>query len=319
MTYLSVFMDIEDPINPLADNAALEIANLFSEAGIKGSFCITGEKCRSLLARKRNDVIEALLPHCLGLHTNTHSVHPTTMELLSDVEYMEGCDLLFASESPGYESFVEAFGQTPTFWGGAGNTWSPEVTLALAMLRIPAYAYALTTVPDSQIHRFNGIVALPQTFNISEEDWASGSPKIQDTLDIVLKSRQPWIGIFVGHPTKFRHSQFWDMPYMGGQNPKTPVPCQPVSQETYSRSLENLKGFLGQLKTKKTKIIGIDDLLQDGLPFRSPTEDEKEYFAQATADMIRKAIKWPINRPGLDPELIIEKTLRLTPTLEILD
>jgi hypothetical protein len=319
MTYLSVFMDIEDPINPLADNAALDIANLFAEVGIKGSFCITGEKCRVLLARKRKDVIQALLPHCLGLHTNTHSVHPTTMELLSDVDYSEGCELAFAAESPGYESFIAAFGQTPTFWGGAGNTWSPEITLALAMLRIPAYAYALTSVPDDQIHRYNGIVALPQTYSISEEDWATGSSKIQSILDNVLKSRQPWIGIFVGHPSKFRHNRFWDTPYMGGRTPKFPEVSQPVSQETYTQSLENLKDFLTKLKTKKTKIIGIDDLLQDGLAFRSPTEDEREFFLDKTTENIRKAIKWPIHRPGLDPELIIEKALRLAPTLEILD
>src|SRR5258708_770577 len=147
MTTVSVFMDVEDPINPLADDAALDLALLFTEIGVRGSFCLTGEKCRTILARGRTDVIEAFRPHCLGLHTNTHSYHPTTMELLADAAFDEGCLFALAAESMGYRSFVEAFKRKPAFWGGAGNTWSPEITEALKRLGIPAYSYALTELP----------------------------------------------------------------------------------------------------------------------------------------------------------------------------
>src|SRR5947207_1348915 len=138
MPPVSVFMDVEDPFNPLADPAALDIAQLFSNLSVKGSFCVTGEKCRSLMARNRTDIIDAYKSHCLGLHTNTHSQHPTTMELLSDVTYEDGCRLAHESEKPGFDSFTEAFGRVPSFWGGAGNTWSPEITFALSELGIPA-------------------------------------------------------------------------------------------------------------------------------------------------------------------------------------
>src|SRR5688500_8544735 len=108
-------MDVEDPINALADDAALDFAQLFTELGIRGSFCITGEKCRKLVERGRQDVIETFLPHCLGLHTDTHSYHPTTMELLADLDYDEGCKAAFEAESKGFEAFRAAFGRTPSF------------------------------------------------------------------------------------------------------------------------------------------------------------------------------------------------------------
>ena len=91
MPLVSVFMDVEDPINDFADDAALDVASLFTKVGVRGSFCLTGQKCRKLLERQRLDVLEAFSCHCLGLHTDTHSLHPTTMELLERVPYEDGC------------------------------------------------------------------------------------------------------------------------------------------------------------------------------------------------------------------------------------
>jgi hypothetical protein len=164
-------MDVEDPINPLADDAALDFARLFTDLGIKGSFCLTGEKCRTLLARCRSDVLRAFAPHSLGLHTNTHSFHPTTMELLADLPYEEGCEAAYNAEQPGLEAFQQAFDRTPAFWGGAGNTWSPEITDTLKRLAIPAYAYALTELPNNAVHRYNGVLAMPQSISVSPHSW----------------------------------------------------------------------------------------------------------------------------------------------------
>jgi hypothetical protein len=205
---VSVFMDVEDPINPLADDAALDIARLFMEAGVRGSFCLTGDKCRSLLERGRRDVLEAYQPHCLGLHTNGHSRHPTTMELLADVGYEEGCRLAYEDQRQGFEAFQAAFERTPAFWGGAGNTWSAEITEAIRRLGIGAYSYALTTVGHDKVHRFNGAFALPQAIAISEDTWADDAlafAAVDKALDRVANDTNPWLGIFVGHPTRLRH------------------------------------------------------------------------------------------------------------------
>lgn len=319
-------MDVEDPINPLADDAALDLALLFSEAGVRGSFCLTGEKCRTLVARDRTDVIEAFRPHCLGLHTNTHSFHPTTMELLADLSFEEGCAAAYATESRGRDAFVRAFGREPVFWGGAGNTWGPEITDALKRLAIPAYSYALTELPQGAVHRFNGVFALPQHLSISETDWADDARAEAQSIRILaeVKARMApgirhparWLGIFVGHPTKLRYREFWDSPYAAGRMPPAPEYAEPLPVETFERSKANLRRFLSQLQTQ-AKIIGVDNALALPWSFRAPDPDERDYFETHTSGNLRSATGWPIHRPGLSAELIVEKTMALSDALEV--
>lgn len=313
MKNVSVFMDVEDPINPLADDAALDLALLFTEAGVRGSFCLTGEKCRTLLSRGRTDVIDAYRPHCLGLHTDTHSYHPTTMELLAECDFATGCELAYETEKKGFEAFVAAFGRTPAFWGGAGNTWSPEITDALKRLSIPAYSYALTRLPNHAVHRFNGVVALPQALSISEDDWADDERALAKS-ERVLQSLGPWTGLFVGHPTRLRYTEFWDKPYALGRTPATPEFVDAVPAEVYERSKGNLFSFLKRLKNE-SEIVGVDEC--PAFQFEKPTEEDLEFFRRETAQTLHDATRWPIHRPDLDASRIVAKTLALAETLEI--
>jgi hypothetical protein len=319
MKLVSVFMDVEDPVNELADDAAMDLAHLFTEEGIRGSFCLTGEKCRTLAARGRTDVIHAFKPHSLGLHTNTHSVHPTTMELLADCSFQQGCELAFASESQGAQAFEQAFGHKPHFWGGAGNTWSPEITDAMKRLAIPAYVYSLTSMPGQAVHRFNGVVALPQSVSISESDWPDDDRAARRTaaaFQEIQTVRAPWVGLFVGHPTKLRYTKFWDWPYMDGRQPELVATTEPVPAEDYHRALRNLRAFLVELK-KEVNIVGVDTALQRPWKFRKPSPTEAEVFRVQSAAEVRSAKGWPIHRPDLDVGGIVAKTLDLADTAEI--
>jgi hypothetical protein len=319
MKTVSVFMDVEDPINPLADDAASDFAGLFTEAGVRGSFCITGEKCRSLLARGRADIVDSFRGHCLGLHTDTHSQHPTTMELLETLPFEAGCLAALGAETKGFEAFLTAFGRSPSFWGGAGNTWSPEITSALQELGIPAYAYALTQLPDHGVHKFNGVIALPQALSVSEDDWADDdrAARAADTILRRLKEiDQPWIGIFVGHPTRFRYKEFWDKPYAYGRMPAEPEFVEPLPQEAYNRGRANLGAFLRQLK-RAAKIVGVDEAVALPWSFRPPSDAEIAYFKENTSRTIRGAAAWPIHRPDLNTNYIAEKTMSLADTVTV--
>jgi len=312
-------MDVEDPINPDADDAALHVAHVFTEAGVRGSFCLTGEKIRTLTARGRQDVLNAYEPHCLGLHTDTHSFHPTTMELLADLEYAEGCKAAFESQQPAEIAFNKAFGRKPAFWGGAGNTWSPEISDTLKRLDIPAYSYALTEFPNHAVHRFNGVLALPQATAISESEWADDE-KASAAMDRVLtfldNAVAPWIGLFIGHPTRLRHVDYWDTPYFAGRTPPSPEYTQPLPVETYRRSLKNLGSFLQRLQ-QTHRIVGVDEILTRDWQFEPPTPEERAYFEKQTAANLRIAAGWPPHRPGLSADKIVAKTLALADTAEI--
>ena len=319
MKFASLFMDVEDPVNPLADDAARDFGELFSAAGVTGSFCVTGEKCRTLLQRGRHDVLAALAPHAFGLHTDTHSFHPSTMEMLAECDFSEGCDRAFQSESRGYEAFQAAFGRPPSFWGGGGNTWSPEITDALKRLAIPAYVYALKALPGEAVHRFNGVVALPQAISISETDWMEdeqAAVAMSRALAQVEAFEQPWIGIFVGHPTKMRYVDFWDTPYFAGRTPPSPEFAVPVPDAAYARAKTNLTTFLGRLKAV-AEIVSVPAALALPWTFRVPTPAESGFFVEHTSANLRGAKGWPIHRPGLDAENIVAKTMRLADTLEV--
>ena len=200
-----------------------------------------------------------------------------------------------------------------------GNTWSPEITYALTRLGIPAYSYALSSLPAYAVHRYNGVVALPQAFSISELDWADNE-RATSRSESVLQSTQiletPWLGIFVGHPTKLRHHHYWDIPYNAGRNPDEVERAEPLDMATYQRCLANLEDFLGQLKNVAT-IVGVDDMLKLEWTFRKPNANERQYFREETESAIRGAARWPIHRPDLNPQKIVDKTMALELTLEV--
>ncbi len=319
MKTISLFMDVEDPINPMADDAALDFPVLFSEVGVTGCFCLTGEKCRKLAERNRCDVALAYSGHSLGLHTNAHSFHPSTMELLADVQWDEGCDAIYEVETRGFEAFVNLFERAPEFWGGGGNTWSPEVTDALKRLNIPAYVYALTQLPNHAVHKFNGVIALPQALSISESEWAHAelSERAQNrVLDAIKEIDQPWIGVFVGHPTRFRHADWWDVPYYGGRTPTLPEYTELLPVTTYEQSKLNLRTFLGRIM-KEHHVVGIEEALALTWSYRQPSDEEIVYFQQITSANLRAAVNWPVHYPGMSAELIVNKTMALTDTLQV--
>lgn len=310
---VSVFMDIEDPIHLAADDAALDFARSFAEAGVRGSFCVTGEKCRVLVERGRADVLEALRPHCLGLHTDTHSVHPTTMELMADLDYDEGLRQARHTEAKGVEKFRRAFGRLPAFWGGAGNTWSPEIAGAIVDLGIPAYAYALTSLPGEPVHRYSGALAFPQHISISEDAFAEG-PNLE-VLEAIEGAGRPWTGVFVGHPTRFRHIAYWDTPYAAGRQPAQPETTPEVPIERFEREKANQRAFLEGLK-QRFEVVGLDEEIVRPRQWREPTTEELDHFRRQTEANIRAAARWPIHRPDLDPAGIVAKALARSPLVE---
>jgi hypothetical protein len=309
-------MDVEDAFGSLSDDAAMIVAQEFAFRGVRGSFCVTGEKCRRLMRKGREDVMDALRLHALGLHTNTHSQHPTTMELLENCGWDDGCQAAFESEKPGYDSFVEAFGRAPTFWGGAGNTWGPQVTDALKRMGIPAFVYSLLGLPGP--HRYNGVMGFPQVIGFPEATWsdkeatAAALAKVKET---VASSGQPVTLVFVGHPTKMRYKRFWDGRYGGGRTRKRwRHPAE--KEEDFQRAIAGLGSFLGSLRMAMP-IVGMDEVLEMPWQFRPAKKKELELAREQAAANLAAAAGWPIHKPGLDTSRLVELTLERLDSLEI--
>src|SRR5438105_5859522 len=107
--YVVLWFDTEDYILPASDDAALRLAEFLSRQKIRATFKVVGEKARTLEARGRRDVIEALKKHEIGYHANFHSVHPTPAMYLANLGWDAGVAEFDRRERPGVESIRRVF------------------------------------------------------------------------------------------------------------------------------------------------------------------------------------------------------------------
>lgn len=317
--WISLLMDVEDPINEASDDAALNCARILTEEGVTGSLCITGEKVRRLHRLGRLDVLSALRPHVFGLHTNTHSYHPTTMELLEKKAWEEGCEAFVADTALGLEAFRSAFGKSPVFWGGAGNTWGPQVAGGLGELGISAYVYALPSPCFRRPYRFAGTLAFPGGIGIGEsnyEDEGRFQAAMGRVIERVKSARTPWIEVFIGHPTRIRHLQFWDVGYFRGRTPEIPVKVEPYPERTYLQMLERFRRAIAMLRDARP-ILSLADVQALPWAFRPATLAEKESSRRKWPRQLKGMAGWPVHKPDLDTSLIVQLTMERLDTLEI--
>src|SRR6266852_6224479 len=88
--YVVLWFDTEDYILPASDDAALRVAEFLTREKIRATFKVVGEKARTLEARGRRDVIDALKKHEIGYHANFHSIPPSPAMYLSNLGWDAG-------------------------------------------------------------------------------------------------------------------------------------------------------------------------------------------------------------------------------------
>ncbi len=317
--YASLFLDVEDPFHDASDDAVLDCSRAIADCGVRVSFCVTGEKARRLLARSRADVIRALEPHALGLHTDRHSEHPTTMELLEDKGWDDGCAAVASSEAPGVRAFEDAFGRAPSFWGGAGNTWAPQVAGALLTIGIPACVYSPPSPRTGFPFLYCGCICAPGGCGVAEDEMASKSGAdlaLQRVLSTIATWPAPWIEVFLGHPTRYRHNDFWDRGYYGGKVPSEPdaLPLRPDAE--YRQCIDSLARIASAV-SDHVNVLGFDDVLRLPWKFRPATPAETSETTRLWKEHFRSLAKWPVHRPNLSTDRIEAEALAKLHTLRI--
>lgn len=313
------YMDVEDPYNPASDDAILDFTQLFSDLGVRATFPISGAKCRRLKRLGREDVFEAMSHHAVGLHTNTHSEHPTTMELLEDKGWMDGIQAAYEAQAPGLESFKAVFHRDPVCYAGAGYTWGSQITAMLPKLGIPACAYSPVEYRGGQVHEYVGVFSMPEGFPIEEPNWLSDETAAQVTQQALAQieaSTSPVVGIFLGHPTRMRHTNFWDVPYYAGINPDEYVGPPPHPEPEYRAAVARFKAFI-QLLTTRYDIKGFDAVQAMPWQWHDATASEREHAKKALADNLPRINEWPVHKPNLNIERILSLATQQVETLRV--
>ena len=223
---ITFLLDVEDFVSPEADDIAKIVADLLTEEGVPATLCVVGERARQWRDRQRSDVIAAIGRHDVGFHTDLHSIHPTIAEYLADCDWQDGVVEATRREEPGVWAIRDVFGSLPSCWAGPGLSWAPQIHEAMLQLGVPAVVYSPTRVPRGDIHRFCGILtyprgrAMPDAHYHETPVWERHLAELRAGLRDDQRAGIEWTQVFLGHPSRILHEEFWDTPNFGaGRNP----------------------------------------------------------------------------------------------------
>jgi len=217
VTYVVLWFDTEDYIDPIADDAALRIANDLTRLGVHATFKVVGEKARTLERRGRTDVIQALGRHCIGYHSDWHSIQPVPALDLQHLGLLEGADEFERRQRGGFDDVGRIFGIAPACYGQPGSSWAPQSNLALRRMGVHVYLDEGTQVcyHDQPIW-YGGLLYVYGMGPYQIRADIDGKTRISETFsqfDAAAKHFSETGGGLIStfyHPTEMVHTEFWD-------------------------------------------------------------------------------------------------------------
>jgi hypothetical protein len=226
--YWLLWFDTEDYIEPSSDDAALRLAEGLRERGVRATFKIVGEKARVWMARGRQDVIRAVAAHDIGYHTEWHSVPPAPAEYLSQMGLLDGAAEFSRRERGGFLLLEQLFGLPPSCYGQPGNSWAPQVNLALREWGVKVYMDDAGQVGfDEQPFWYGGLLYIfnlgRHTVRAELNDPAALEPAKRRFDEAVASARRLGGGVIQTyyHPTEWVTTKFWDgVNFSYGANPE---------------------------------------------------------------------------------------------------
>lgn len=137
-----MYFDVEDflsspdaPVHQLPG----QMAEIMTRHGLPGSFHIMGEKVRFMERHQQRRVIDAIRDHHdVSLHYDRGSIHPTTAEECSHLDWFQGVDRVIFREQPGFQTLERVFGRCSSL-AQHGATFSTQAIYAAGKLGKPYF------------------------------------------------------------------------------------------------------------------------------------------------------------------------------------
>jgi len=235
VVYVTLNFDVEDTVYPPeADTDAIAgwLAHTLSEAGLRGTFHVIGDKARALVQRGRSDVSSALAEHDIGIHTDSN-LHPLIPEIVQECGWEDGVEKLLEYERRAAEAIKSAFWKEPVATSRHAVFSAPQSYGAAARMGIP-YVYSTVFFPG---HAgpvwFAGALCFPTHakgtspyLGLSVEDALCRDDLFEEKLawfgeelDSRLEAGVSCLTIFVGHPIRVK-AKGWteDLLFANGLN-----------------------------------------------------------------------------------------------------
>ncbi len=283
--YVTVCFDVEDLVHPAADDVALDIAQRLAAEGVTASMMVVGEKARLWEWRERDDVIRWVGCHDVGLHTDSHSIHPTVAEYLADKGWADGVAEAVAREAPGVEDLARIVGRAPSTGATAGASWGPQIAAASRQLGLPSHTYSHVGTGRTGACWFAGQLCYPDHVSIAGgEDTLCDDGAFEAALPALLERVQEaeragaaCLGLFAAHPTRLRHEVFWDaLNFADGENraPNQYVEAGQRSDDVVRSGLRNLtRMVLAVGRLSGVDLVETRELTERFLPYAHALTD----------------------------------------------
>jgi hypothetical protein len=312
--FVVLCFDVEDYTSPESvgmDDIPKWLAETMTDLGATGSFFVIGEKARSLEARGRREVIEAMARHDVGSHTSLGSIHPTVTEILEHASFDAGVETMLQNEGAGLDDLERIFGQRPAALARHGGSYGPQLVVALSKLGA-AYVYSPISLPGHNAVWFANALNFHGEGDFGFFDDAYHDDALFDPMLAALDQKIPAgtrgldvVAFFANHPSKIRSIEYWDFNYYKGANPgpeewKTPelrpLESMKTARKNFRRLVEHLQSrydielttyremverFGHQVETiDKTELAEIArTILEEGEVVVSPNYSPAETFA----------------------------------------
>lgn len=209
-------LDIEDPYTLRSHTATEWMLESVREVGLCASCFVVGNKVRAWERLGLREVIEGTKYHDIGYHSTRHSHHPTITEISETLPPEPGWKMLWGWERHGWEDTERILARPVRHWGLTGGSWSPALARMLAV-RGQALNYSPIWAADKtrpcwfagglNVADFFG--GLDATYRDTEE-FEQAFEKMKDTVQSRIDNDACYLGLFLGHPTRVVHDDFWD-------------------------------------------------------------------------------------------------------------
>jgi peptidoglycan/xylan/chitin deacetylase (PgdA/CDA1 family) len=227
---VGLFLDVEDIFSPPEvgnDDSIKELATILTEEGLKATFLFIGDRALLLKDRGRQDVIDSLASHEVGLHTRS-ARHPTNPEYIAAKSWDEAVAETLKHEREGAEIIRLVFGRPCAALSSHNVYDSPHAHRTAAILDLP-YVYVYPSAPPLyNLSWYAGALSFPfesptldgrpirsyfEGFDDkypNTEAFESELDRLDKHVDVCLEERQPFLTLFVYHPQLVRLVDFID-------------------------------------------------------------------------------------------------------------
>jgi len=273
--YGLIYFDVEDFFSPPdtpSHTLPGQLAEVMHKHGMQGSFHIMGERARFWERHRMTNVIESIKKHDVSLHYDRGSIHPTTAEEVSELDWFQGVDRVLFRELPGFQALERIFGKCSALTQH-GGTFAAQIVYAAGKMGKPFF-YSPFRLPGRNVvwycnNLLIGGYQAPFHFDLYYKD----TPKFEAQLAKVnpyLDERAEafdYTAMFGCHPVRALMEEFPDaINFANGASPSPKDWLAPTLAKNASvpRILQNFERLIVTLvnhpKVEWTTVEGIHNL-----------------------------------------------------------